>query len=106
MRVVETAFFAIADPTRRFLLDRLRNTGPLTLTALANGLPITRQATTKHLDALARAGLITVRQVGRTRLHELDPAPLRDVDRWLAPYAQEWDARLERLRRHVEEEMP
>jgi DNA-binding transcriptional ArsR family regulator len=99
------AFMAIADPTRRALLDRLRDGGPMTLTALADGLPMTRQAATKHLDALERAGLITVRHAGRTRVHELDPEPLRDIDRWLAPYAREWDERLGRLRRHVEEEM-
>ena len=106
MSVMEHAFAAIADPTRRALLDRLRHDGPLTLTTLAQGLPMTRQAATKHLDLLARAGLIRVRHSGRTRLHELEPAPLEEIDRWLAPYARAWDARLDRLRRHVEEEMP
>lgn len=97
-------FEALADPTRRLLLDRLRATGPLSLNALAAGLPISRQATTKHLDALARAGLIRVRRAGRERLHELDAEPLRAVDDWLRPYATAWDDALERLRRHVEED--
>ena len=101
---MDAAFAAIADPTRRELLDRLRGGGAMTLSALAEGLPMTRQAATKHLDALARAGLINVRRSGRERLHELDPAPLRDVDRWLEPYARAWDARLERLRQHVEQD--
>ena len=97
-------FDAIADPTRRLLLERLRIGGALSLSELAADLPMTRQATTKHLDALRRAGLVRVRRSGRERLHELDPAPLRAVEDWLQPYAAAWDDALERLRRHVEED--
>jgi DNA-binding transcriptional ArsR family regulator len=97
-------FEAIADPTRRLLLERLRTGGSLSLSELAEDLPMTRQATTKHLDALRRAGLVRVRRSGRERLHELDPAPLRAVDAWLRPYAAAWDDALGRLRRHVEED--
>jgi DNA-binding transcriptional ArsR family regulator len=102
MAPVQT-FEAIADPTRRLLLERLRTGGSLSLTELASDLPMTRQATTKHLDALRRAGLVRVRRSGRERLHELDPAPLRAVEDWLKPYAAAWDDALVRLRRHVEE---
>jgi len=65
---------------------------------------MTRQAVTKHLDALAAAGLVRVRRVGRERLHELDPEPLRELQEWLAPYQAAWDRRLERLKKHIEEE--
>lgn len=96
-------FEAVADPTRRTLLERLRSGGASTLTELARDLPMSRQAVTKHLDVLERAGLVTVRRVGRTRVHELDPAPLRELEGWLAPYAAAWDRRLARLKKHLGE---
>ena len=65
---------------------------------------MTRQAVTKHLTILRNSGLIRVRRSGRERLHELDPAPLREVDDWLRPYAEAWDDRLAALRRHLGEE--
>ena len=101
---MEAVFAAVADPTRRALLERLRSTGPASIATLGQGLPISRQAVTKHLDLLRSAGLVHVRRAGRERLHELDPAPLREVDDWLRPYAEAWDRRLEALRRHLEEE--
>lgn len=99
-----SVFEAVADPTRRALLGRLRSEGPRTLNELAADLPMTRQAVTKHLDLLADEGLVRIRREGRLRIHELDPAPLRELEDWLAPYAAEWDRRLERLRRHLGEE--
>jgi DNA-binding transcriptional ArsR family regulator len=96
-------FEAIADPTRRTLLDRLRAGGAQSITDLAADLPMTRQAVTKHLDALAAARLVRVRRSGRERLHELDGRPLRDVDDWLRPYAEAWDRRLDTLKAHLEE---
>ncbi len=97
-------FHALADPTRREILERLRTSGPLSVSEAAEGLPMTRQAVTKHLNALAAAGLIRIRKAGRERLHELDAEPLRELQDWLAPYEAEWDRRLERLQRHLEEE--
>ena len=97
-------FAAVADPTRRRILETLRSDGELTLTALAEPLPMSRQAVTKHLEVLRRSGLIRVRRSGRERLHRIDPAPLRDLDDWLAPYAAFWDERLARLREHLDEE--
>ena len=96
-------FDALADPTRRALLDRLRTDGPLSLGSLADPQPMTRQAIAKHLDALQRAGLVRVWRAGRQRLHALAPEPLRDVADWLAPYAAAWDDRLARLQHHLEE---
>lgn len=96
-------FEALADPTRRGLLDRLRVAGPLSLSALAEDQPMTRQAVAKHLHALSSAGLVTVWRRGRHRLHALRADPLREVDDWLAPYAAAWDERLARLKAHLEE---
>lgn len=103
---MNAVFDAVADPTRRILLERLRAGGALSVSDLSAGLPITRQAVTKHLDQLQLAGLVRIRRAGRERLHELDAAPLRDVDDWLRPYAEAWDRRLEALRRHLEEDIP
>lgn len=97
-------FEALADPTRRTLLERLRLDGTLSLSALADGLPMTRQAVAKHLAALRAAGLVSVRRRGRERLHALQAEPLQQVDEWLAPYAAAWDERLARLKIHLEEE--
>lgn len=85
-------------------MERLRRHGPATLSALAEHLPMSRQAVTKHLDVLGRAGLITVQREGRTRVHRLKPEPLEEMDDWLAPYAAAWDRRLGRLRKHLGED--
>jgi len=94
-------FEALADPTRRRILERLWNDGPLSVTEVADPLPISRQAVTRHLDVLEESGLIRSWREGRRRLHEVDPRPLREVEEWLRPYAEEWDRKLERLRRHL-----
>lgn len=100
---MESVFTAVADPTRRVLLDRLRCGGPQSITALATGLPMTRQAVTKHLDALVDSRLVDSYRAGRSRLHRLNAAPLKELEAWLQPYADFWDERLERLARHLEE---
>jgi len=101
---MEAVFDAVADPTRRLLLERLRSRGALSITELARDLPISRQAVTKHLVQLRDAGLVRDRRRGRERVHELDAAPLREVDAWLRPYAAAWDRRLEALRHHLGED--
>ena len=101
---VDAVFAAVADPTRRVLLDRLRIGEGLSIAQLAEGLPITRQAVTKHLDTLRSAGLVRVRRDGRERLHDLDAGPLGSVDDWLRPYAEAWDRRLDALRHHLGED--
>lgn len=97
-------FAALADPTRRALLDRLLAEGPLSILELAEPLPMSRQAVTRHLDLLAETGLVTAERRGRKRLHRMAPESLAPVDEWLVPYRAAWDRRLERLRRHLEEE--
>ena len=103
---MESVFDALADPTRRVLLDRVRDAGPggASISDLGRDLPMTRQAVTKHLDALRAAGLLRIRRTGRQRLHELDAAPLEAVDDWLAPYEAFWDQRIAALRRHLGED--
>lgn len=93
---------ALADPTRRAILDRLREAGPLSVSEVARPLAMTRQGATKHLDVLVESGLVRSRREGRRRLHELDPAPLSEVQAWLAPYVAEWERRLDRLQRHLD----
>ena len=100
---MDRVFGAVADPTRRQILERLRAHGPLSVKQLAEPLPITRQAVTKHLDILVQTGLVEMRRVGRQRMHFLHPQPLRELEEWLRPYAEAWDRRLARLQRHLEE---
>jgi DNA-binding transcriptional ArsR family regulator len=100
---MSSVFEALSDPTRREILSRLRLRGALSVSEASDRLPMTRQAVTKHLDLLRDSGLVRVRWQGRQRLHELDPGPLREVERWLAPYSAFWDESLARLERHLEE---
>jgi DNA-binding transcriptional ArsR family regulator len=101
---MDAVLAAVADPTRRVLLERLRRGGAASIQELGAGMAMSRQAVTKHLDVLRDAGLVQVRRSGRERLHELEPAPLQEVDDWLRPYAAFWDERLAALRRHLGEE--
>ena len=95
-------FHAVADPTRRRILTALRENGPLSVKALSDPLPMSRQAVTKHLDILEAAGLVGRSMQGRQRIHHLRAEPLKAMDDWLEPYAAAWDERLERLRIHVD----
>lgn len=95
-------FRAIADPTRRTILEQLRLFGPLSLSEVADPLPITRQAVRKHLQLLETSGLVEAHRSGRERMHAMNPEPLRELRAWLVPYEAEWDRRLERLTRHLE----
>ena len=98
---VDLVFDALADPSRRFVLETLAARGSATTTELAGELPVTRQAVAKHLRSLVRAGLVRSQRSGRERHYVLDPAPLGDAAEWIACVGAEWDARLERLARHM-----
>ena len=89
-------FHALGDPTRRHLLESLTG-GGASLGALAAELPLTRQAVTKHLDTLGRAGLVRGERRGREVHFELTPEALAEAARWMAEIGAEWDARLARL---------
>lgn len=101
---MDAVLAAVADPTRRVLLERLRSGGGQSIADLAAGLPMTRQAVTKHLDALRLAGLVRIRRDGRERLHDLDARPLEAIDDWLRPYEAAWDRRIDALRKHLGED--
>ncbi len=94
---IGAVFAALADPTRRLLVRSLSRRPELTASGLAGELPMTRQAVTKHLAALDRAGLVTARREGRETRYALTPAPLADAMRWMDDVGAEWDARLSRL---------
>lgn len=96
-------FKALADPSRRQLLDRLRERDGQTLGELCKRLDMSRQAVTKHLDILAEANLVVALQRGRHRHHYLNPVPLQDiVDRWLAPYRRREVEALTTLKERLE----
>ena len=93
-------FSALADPSRRWLLETLARR-EATATELAADLPVTRQAVAKHLAALREAGLVDARRAGRETRYRLTPGPLEDAVAWIAEVGDAWDARLAALRRHL-----
>lgn len=94
----ERLWTAVADPTRRRLLDLLLEGGPMTATALAGELPVTRQAVSKHLAVLERAGLVASRRTGRELHWTVLPEGLDGATRSMARAAAAWDERLATLR--------
>jgi DNA-binding transcriptional ArsR family regulator/uncharacterized protein YndB with AHSA1/START domain len=104
---VDAVFKALADPTRRSLLDELFARDGQTLGELEQRLPMTRFGVMKHLKLLEQAGLVTTRKRGREKLHFLNPVPIRLVhDRWVSKYAEPWAATLTGLKQRIEEEVP
>lgn len=101
-RQVDSVFGALADPTRRRVIETLARGGTVTASGLAEQLPITRQAVAKHLSALRGADLVTSKRVGRETQYRLQPQPLDDAVSWMQMVSAEWDDRLEGLRRSVE----
>jgi DNA-binding transcriptional ArsR family regulator len=102
---MDAVFKALADPTRRSLLDELRKRDGQTLTALEERLPMTRFGVMKHLKVLEGAGLVTTRRNGREKHHFLNPVPIQLVyDRWVSRYARPMTRTLTGLKRELEEE--
>jgi uncharacterized protein YndB with AHSA1/START domain len=103
-RVVDDVFKALADPTRRSLLDELFTQDGQTLSALEERLPMSRFGVMKHLKVLEEAGLVVTKRRGREKLHFLNTVPIRLVhDRWVSKYAEPWAAGLGDLKRHLED---
>src|SRR6476469_7957286 len=100
----DRVFKALADPTRRFLLDRLFERDGRTLTELESELEMTRFGVMKHLRQLEDAGLVVARRQGREKLHYLNPVPIRLIhDRWIDKYTEHRVAALSDLKRELEE---
>lgn len=95
-------FAALGDETRLVLVARLSNNGPRSITGLSAGLSVTRQAITKHLYVLARAGVVRHVRRGREQIWRLEPERLDVARSFLAEMSRRWDARLDRLRHLVE----
>jgi DNA-binding transcriptional ArsR family regulator len=98
---LDDLFGALADPTRRQLLERLMRHGPESATRLAEESPLTRQAIVKHLQALAEAGLARPERDGREVRYVATPEALAHAVAWLTESSQAWDRRTDRLRRAV-----
>jgi DNA-binding transcriptional ArsR family regulator len=97
----DEVFTALADPTRRRLLDQLSTQGPLSATDLAGGYSVSRQAVVKHLGALSAAGLLRSERHGRQVLYGVVPERLHEATAWLADMGARWDGRLAALAEHL-----
>ena len=105
MNFMDEVFKALADASRRKLLDQLRLNNGQTLTELCEHLDMSRQAVTKHLALLERANLVTVVWRGREKLHYLNPVPLHDIyERWIGQYEPQRLQALSDLRKDLENE--
>jgi DNA-binding transcriptional ArsR family regulator len=99
----DLVFKALADPTRRFLLDQLFTRDGRTLTELESEVEMTRFGVMKHLRILEEAGLVVTRKSGREKLHFLNPVPIRMIhDRWIDKYTEHHVATLLDLKRELE----
>jgi len=104
-QVMDEVFKALADPTRRELLDELFRQDGQSLRALESRLPMSRFGVMKHLRVLEDAGLLTTRKQGREKLHFLNPVPIRLIhERWVSKYAEPWAATLTGLKERLEDE--
>lgn len=99
----EAAFQALADPTRRAVLDLLRR-GSQPAGQIAKAFPLSRPAISKHLRLLRRSHLVHEQRAGRQRIYRLNPGPLKAVDSWLEHYRVFWQANLSNLKAFVEAE--
>jgi len=102
-RNAEATFQALADPTRRAVLDLLRR-GSQPAGQIAGAFPVSRPAISKHLRLLRRAHLVREHREGRHRVYQLNPEPLRAVDSWIEQYRAFWTASLNNLKAFVEAE--
>ncbi len=98
---IGAVFAALADPTRRSVMARMAQAGPLTASQLATELPVSRQAVVKHLQALGQAGLVHAERQGREVQYRLDPRALGGARTWMDDVGARWDKRLAALERHL-----
>ncbi len=96
-------FAVLGDATRLEVLTRLAASGPATATQLSSEMPVSRQAVAKHLTALNQVGLVERRRIGKEVRFSFDPSPLSGVVEWAQSVGSQWDQRLDRLRKKVED---
>jgi DNA-binding transcriptional ArsR family regulator len=96
-RDASSVFLALADPTRRKMIEQLSVLGPVTISQLTEVFPISRQAVTKHLDTLSDAGLVDTERRGRERIVTFRPEPLHEAIDWVTAIEARWDRRLAAL---------
>ena len=101
---LDLAFAALADPTRRAIVDRLARQPELAVTEIAGPFAVSLPAVMKHLDVLARAGLVEREKTGRTVRCRLRAAPMESAMQWLTRYERFWTEKLDALAKFVEEE--
>jgi len=100
---IDTVFKALADPSRRELLDRLRAKNGQSLTDLCKGLDMARQSVTQHLGVLEEANLVSIRWQGREKLHYFNPVPIHEIyERWIRKFEEERLSALHELKRKLE----
>ena len=99
---IAALFAALGEPTRLRLVDALSDGSAQSIAALANGLPISRQALTKHLKVLEAAGVTRSRREGRETVYRIDPGGLIAAEQWIAFVSAQWDSLIDRLKAHVE----
>ena len=100
---MDQTFFALADPTRRGILERLSD-GPATISQLADPFGLTLNGIKKHVGILETADLVVTEKVGRARECRLGPAGLAEVTEWIEGYRRAWERRLVRFGRYVEDQ--
>jgi len=102
----DAVFKALADSSRRKLLDRLRQKNGQTLGELCDGLEMTRQAVAKHLRVLRKGDLVSWRREGRERLHFINPVPINEIaERWISKFEQPRLQALSKLKKNLEERL-
>jgi DNA-binding transcriptional ArsR family regulator len=99
---MSSVFEVLAEPRRRQILDLVRG-GELSVNELVARLQMNQPAVSKHLRVLKEAGLVRVRVDEQRRLYRLTPAPLRELESWLAPYREAWESSLDTLERHLDQ---
>ena len=107
MKEIDKVFKALADPSRRELLDRLHARNGQTLSQLCNGLDMTRQSVTQHLGLLEDANLISVQRQGREKLHYFNPVPINEIyERWIRKFERERFGALHQFKTKLERKKP
>jgi DNA-binding transcriptional ArsR family regulator len=99
---MDRVLHALADPSRRVIVERLSN-GPASVSELARPLPMSLPAVIQHVQVLEASGLVRSKKVGRVRTCRMEPAALRPVERWIGARRSSWEQRLDRLGEYLDE---